>query len=262
MLFSGPANTKRNLAFYFQRFGVDSTQVDILNTTLSDQDLLDDSGWLRYRKKLREGYYDAVFASPPCRTFSEARSVRPGPPVLRNHQFPYGFPRSQAAERGLSHGDITKIREDNLLAERTAEACRIIDAQCKPYAVEQPYPWQGGVCMFDLHSFRRLQSRGGQLVVFDQCRYDAPSTKPTQLLYKGASFGELEASCNHPKRQLWGKDGRSYMAAHPPVIQQQNPDGTYATKALAAYPPQLNFQIARIVSDALRNVSEREGVSY
>ena len=37
-----------------------------------------------------------VFAGPPCRTWSLARQSGPGPPVLRDAEHIYGFPKSQA----------------------------------------------------------------------------------------------------------------------------------------------------------------------
>ena len=109
LLFSGPNTTRGNIADCLDRLGIDSVEVDILNTELADQNILDDAVWLRYRRKLAAGEYDAVFASPPCRTFSEARLVRPGPAILRDLAYPYGYPRSQARQRGLSQGDFQKL---------------------------------------------------------------------------------------------------------------------------------------------------------
>ena len=179
--------------------------------------------------------------------------VRPGPPVLRDHDYPYGFPKGQAAQRRLKQDDFNKIREDNLLAERTAEACEYMRLQGSIYAVEQPFPWQGSVSMFDLEPFKKLRRKGGDVVVFDQCCYSAPTKKPTQILYQGARFDQLEAVCNHEAVRQVDERGRKYYAAHPSAVRQQNPDGSYKTKALAAYPPDLNKQIARIIADAIRD---------
>ena len=43
-------------------------------------------------------------------------------------------------------------------------------------------------------------------MVFDQCRYGAPTRKPTQILYQGARFDQLEANCDHEKRRLVDAD--------------------------------------------------------
>ena len=103
LLFSGPATTKASLASLFRAMGVQATEVDITNVDMVDQNLLDDAVWTRIKKVLADGVYDALFAAPPCRTFSEARRKWPAPPVLRTSEFPYGFPKKQAQQRGLSH---------------------------------------------------------------------------------------------------------------------------------------------------------------
>ena len=105
--------------------------------------------------------------------------------------------------------------------------------------------------MFDMDCFARLRKRGGDIVVFDQYVYGAPSTRPTQILYHGATFHQLESSCDHEPVRLRDKHGKVYYASHPSVVQQQSPDGSYRTKTLAAYPPELNWQLARIMAEAL-----------
>ena len=112
--------------------------------------------------------------------------------------------------------------------------------------------------MYDLEEFKRLRRSGDEIVIFDQCCYGAPSRKPTQILYKGARFDQLEANCRHQKRRLVDAEGRIYFAAHPSVVQQPNKDGSYRTKELAAYPPLLNKQIARIISDSLEKPSPQQ----
>ena len=117
--------------------------------------------------------------------------------------------------------------------------------------MEQPYPWQGSVCMFDLASFKVLRQKGGDVVVFDQCRYNAPTTKPTQFLYDGARFGQLEAWCNHKAVKQADSAGREYYAAHPSAVQERSWNGSYKTKALAAYPLELNRWIAHLLFESL-----------
>ena len=121
------------------------------------------------------------------------------------------------------------------------------------FGVEQPHPWQGGVSMFQLDCFKELAKRGADLVVFDQCMHEGPATKPTQILYFGAAFHQLEVTCNHPAVKLVDARGRLYYAAHPKVVQQRGADGAYRTKALAAYPPALNKRLARIMAEATRD---------
>ena len=88
-LFSGPSPRKDGLASYLRAVDIGATDVDIVNEHLEDQDLIDDAVWTRIRQRLVNGEFSFVFAGPPCRTFSDARLQRPGPPVLRDHEFLY-----------------------------------------------------------------------------------------------------------------------------------------------------------------------------
>ena len=92
--------------------------------------------------------------------------------------------------------------------------------------------------MFDLDQFMVLKRRGAKLVIFDQCMYGAPTAKPTQLLYHFARFDVLEARCHHP------------AGSHSPTVGVKTKAGDFATKALSAYPSQLNKVIAEIISES------------
>ena len=229
--------------------------VDIANAPAVDMDVADDAVWSRLRAKLQAGRYTFLFAGPPCRTFSLARLVRPGPPPLRDRAHPYGFPRAQARDRGLRPADFEKIRMDNLLAIRTAEACAILHDLGYGYAVEQPAPWgrraSQAASMFDLQPFADLRGRGARVVVFDQCAYGAQTRKPTQLLYHGADFQQLEARCRHPVVRQQLASGKEVWAAHPPCVGVAPGTGQFATAALAAYPKKLNEDLANIIADYL-----------
>ena len=138
-LFSGPSPRADGLAHYLQacKPSIHTVEVDIINGHLEDQDLVDDAVWTRIKQRLVSGDFSFVFAGPPCRTFSDARLSRPGPPALRSQEFLYGFPKSQAKKHGLLPKHFEQIRTDNLLAERTAEACAIMHHAGHGYAVEQ-----------------------------------------------------------------------------------------------------------------------------
>ena len=251
-LFSGPADRVDGIAAYLGAVGVKMECVDLVNVGTADMDISDDSVWNRLRAKLIGGIFSFLFAGPPCRTFSSARHVRPGPPTLRDRSHPYGFPKSQARERGLRPGDYDKIRMDNLMAVRTAEACTILHDLGSGYAVEQPWPRSHAVVsMFDLEPFTELQKRGAKVVVFDQCMYDAHTTKPTQVLYHQARFDLLGARCDHPSTSHTESDGSTTWAPHPPCVGLTAKSGDYVTKGLAAYPGTLNKRIAAIINASL-----------
>ena len=228
--------------------------IDTVNVHAKDMDISDDSVWNRIRAKISSGTFQFIFAGPPCRTFSMARQVRPGPPPLRDRQHPYGFPRSQARRRGISTGDLEKVRLDNLLAIRTAEACSIMLRAGKGFAVEQPALWGPGgsnaASMFDLEPFVDLKQRGAKTVEFDQCRYGADTTKPTQLLYFKARFDRMAAKCNHPV-VTWQHEGKEVRAPHRPCVGTKTSNGEFATSALAAYPRELNQVLAYRIAEAI-----------
>lgn len=249
-LFSGPAGRKDGLAAYLEVVGIRVDECDVLNTHMVDQDLLDDSTWLRIKGRVRSGYYLLVFASPPCRSFSASRSSGPGPPVLRDAEHIYGFPKSQTW-RKLGHHHFERIREDNLFAERTAEACADMDSLGRPYAVEQPEPWGAAVTMFGFDSFKELLAGGALIVKFDQCPYGAPCKKPTAVLYKGGDFHSLQAKCGHPAVEQQANDGSIYWAAHPSFVGKKDNAGVYLTSSLSAYPAKLNCAAAAIINKAI-----------
>ena len=238
------------MAAYLSNMGFQVEECDILNEHMGDQDLLDDAVWLRIKTRLQDGYYVALFASPPCRTFSAARASGPGPPVLRDKYYIYGYPKSQRW-RKLEHCHYEGIREDNLFAERTAEACDIMGKLDRLFGVEQPEPWGSAVSMFGFDSFERLLRDGAKTVAFDQCPYGAPCKKPTVVMFKGGDFEELEVRCDHPSVEQQNPDGSTYWAPHPSYVGKKDDNGVWATNALSAYPAKLNRKIAFIISKAI-----------
>ena len=165
----------------------------------------------------------------------------------------YGFPKSQAKPHGLRPEHYEQIRTDNLLAERTAEACAVMHEQGKGYAVEQPLGYKSGsVSMFDLHCFSELRKRGAEHVDFHQCMFGAVSTKPTRFLYWNGRFDMLASRCDHPRTV---KIGRRW-ASHPPLAGRDE-HGNFKTKAASAYPTRLNMWIASIINlELARPVSD------
>jgi hypothetical protein len=79
------------------------------------------------------------------------------------------------------------------------------------------------------------------------------SNRPTQILFLGASFHELESRRNHDKQCHKAAKGNGIWTAHPPspVVGQRDGNGQFVTKSLAAYHAALNQAIARIIADSL-----------
>ena len=116
--------------------------------------------------------------------------------------------------------------------------------------MENPEP-QGPVSLFSLPEVVALALLPGVAAVnFDQCRYEAGSTKPTRVLYYGIDLSHLALRCNHPARWLAWRDRRGHRQtgwkAHPPLIGRA-PGGAYRTRAAAAYPERLNRALVKAV---------------
>ena len=118
--------------------------------------------------------------------------------MLRDKRFLYGYPKSHGWWRKLKHHHYEQVRIDNLLAERTAEACSIMQSLGRGFATEQPSPLYGSVSMFEFDSFKDIIAKGGKIVYFDQCMHGAPTRKRTMVLHDNCDFSSLEATYNHP----------------------------------------------------------------
>ena len=105
--------------------------------------------------------------------------------------------------------------------------------------------------MFQFKSFEDLLARGADVVHFDQCMHGALTKKPTTILFAFCDPSSLVAFCNHPAVLQTNKDGTTYLAPHPSYVGKKNPDGSYATGDLAAYPAKLNCRLATIINAAL-----------
>ena len=102
--------------------------------------------------------------------------------------------------------------------------------------------------MFEFDSFEKLKAAGSKGLHFDQCRHEAPCTKPTLILYKNADFSSVEAYCDH--RSVWQtrNDGSYYLAPHPSYVGKKDKNGKYLTSYLSAYPAKLNCKLAAIIN--------------
>ena len=86
----------------------------------SDHDLLDATRQQHLIKCIEDGYYDLVLAAPPCNSFSRATfSSKPGPPPVRDLQWPNGFP-------WLSGAALARATEGNVLAEFALDCLRAV----------------------------------------------------------------------------------------------------------------------------------------
>ena len=69
ILFSGPKSNPANLQHSLRKLGLEVDAYDLVDGA----DLADDAIWIPIKNRLEGGYYSAVFASPPCNSFSRLR---------------------------------------------------------------------------------------------------------------------------------------------------------------------------------------------
>lgn len=70
-LFSGPKHREDGFAAALQARGWLCDEYDIVNG--QEEDLASDHVWCYLLEKIRQGYYAALLAGPPCNSFSNAR---------------------------------------------------------------------------------------------------------------------------------------------------------------------------------------------
>ena len=87
-------------------------------------DLLDFESWDVLFRKTESGHYAALFASPPCGTFSAARQIPDGPAPLRGT-----VGRELYGMTALSVADRLVVREHNWFAAQTAKTAQLFQAR-------------------------------------------------------------------------------------------------------------------------------------
>ena len=166
--------------------------------------------------------------------------------MVRSEEHVEGLPK-------LSHGSKEEVRKANVLVARTARACDLIADQGGGFAVENPAPREGKPSLFKMPAIVALQKKhSARSVEFDQCRYGAPTTKPTRVLWHRGGFVTLHKECDHPPRWQEGPRGRTISrswswAPHPPLWGQKK-DGVWRAKLAAQYPPALCRELARCIA--------------
>lgn len=264
-LYAGPYRTD-SVCRYMHELGWDCQEVDI--EARSQDDLLDDDTWTGILQKIRQGCYDGLLASPPCGTFSMARSdFDGGPKKLRGPTMP-----DLMGYRDLDPASKLEVKTGNILADRAAEAAEMFAEDAKPWCIEQPARREGNPSMFGLPKFQRLANRAdAKFTKFSQCQFGQKFRKDTEVLGNVDTSG-WPKECNHPS-QWWiiPWNGKRSYGPHPPLkgrqmaipesewdrsmLRWEEPKGPYLTKSTAHYPGELN----RAFAEAFANFRVTQG---
>ena len=239
-----------------------SIQVDAYDILRDPRhDLLHDDLRKEILKKLENGYYDAVIASPPCGTWSRAPWANvQGPRPLRSSVHPYGFP-------WLEGWKLLKVTQSNSMVELSLQAFTICMKQDILFLFEHPEDLGDSSDMRPASVWQLLPIcnwvAAGEAFsgAFFQCYFGASSPKPTRLLHNivelndhlwpgmpqldavGAYQGPLPPHCG-------------CTAPHQTLIRKTS-EGAFATTAAAAYPPAMDAWLARCIFSPLLKRAER-----
>lgn len=164
------------------RFQVDA--FDILRDP--SHDLLGDDLRQSILKKLEDGYYDVVIASPPCGTWSRAPWANVhGPRPLRSSMHPYGFP-------WLEGWRLRKVTQANSMVDLSLQALTICLKLDLLFLLEHPEdlgatprysPGMRPASIWRLLPIRSwVAANQAYSGAFFQCAFGASSPKPTRLL--------------------------------------------------------------------------------
>eukprot|EP00435_Cladocopium_sp_Y103_P033053 s1409_g8.t1 len=273
-LFSGPKRSTGGFEFYCTSLGMTCRCIDIEYDP--KHNLLCQDFWEGLLRELDQ--YDAYLMSPPCSSFTMARTGNAGPGPLRG-----AHGRDRYGLSKLSIEDKQKVKEGTLLARRAnTTACRASQNN-KPWILEQPH-WrkeQESTSMFMLDEFLELAKQEGvEFHTFDQCTFGADFEKKTDLMSNidRDVMAPFSATCTHEK--IWWVvpwSGEEVHASHPPLrgkqkaipfwewredmLRHREPYGDFLTRGTAAYPDKMNEQLALCLKAACeRRAGDRSGL--
>ena len=215
-------------------------------------DLLNDPFFYELLRRIRSGRYFAIFAAPPCSTFSVARHFSSpkgrdgGPAPVRTRAHPKGLPQ-------LSPAQVRELKRANDITTRMCALLAAAHENGVEFIVENPadrgdqsepnlylHADHGSLWVFPLIlSF--IKRTGARTCTFAQCMFGAPFQKYTTLMYSTGLSPLLDPldkwRCTHSthSEQVGGN---------------KDENGEWLPARAAACPPDFNMFIARALRDA------------
>ena len=174
ILFSSPRSNSANLQHSLRKLNINVEAYDLVDGS----DLADDAVWGPIKRKLKAGFYAAIFASPPCNSFSRLRgSDTTGPQRVRSVEGKerYGLDSNSPADKEY-------VRLHNLFAKRCVFAFETMISQQRVAVLEQPGWRKDEISMLNSDEFTKLLAMPG---VNHTIRPNAPSVQPLSKLRLG-----------------------------------------------------------------------------
>ena len=262
ILFSGSKNRTDGIDVFLRLHGFESVMYDVdprHGGTPAD-DLTDVEVYTKLLDRVRSGEFHVVIAAPPCSTFSIARYFPCGPddpPMVRDREHPMGL-----ANLGRHTNEVYRA---NLLVRRTCDLLKAAYDAGSEYLCENPAdrgslaPDTGHLLIDVRHApmwvmpcVQQLRATThASLITFSQCQLGAEYQKYTSVLCSPAlaylfkrvyQWDTLRCTHRRHPKQAGGRRGE---------------DGRYESPPSAAYPTEMNRQIADAVA-ALGGLDESD----
>ena len=251
ILFSGPYKRPDSLAAYLKQQGLDVLMID--NDAKhggATDDISNDAFFQNLLSRVKAGHFLAVFAAPPCSTFSVSRLFDApdepdgGPPPVRDRDEPDGLtnvPAEHAAELASANKIISRTTAI-LSAAFDAGTQFVLEhpADRGDRSLEHIFLDPNHAPLWLTSDAKRLKEHShASYATFAQCMYGAQHQKYTTLMYTAgfdSHFAHLDSlRCNH-------KDHPSQVGGH------RGPDGKWKSAGSAAYPAGMNLMLAKAIS--------------
>ena len=255
LLFSGSYQRPDGLAQFARQLGL---EVDLFDSDPhvgggADADILDDKVYESLQARISSGIYVAIFAAPPCSTYSISRFFRAasskdgGPPPVRTR-------REIGGCRFLPQKHHEELRRANTITARLCALMILAHRAGTEFVIENPAD-RGDATRPDLFvnenhgplwlvdsvcALAKMASTS--TVTFAMCAFGAPWQKMTTLMYTAGMSAWLdplhERRCTH--------------SSHPEVAGGKKTNGTWNSTEAAAYPPDFNSYVAQAVASLVR----------
>ena len=248
ILFAGSYSRLDSLQAFLQELDLNSTVVDNGPEGNPLHNWLDDSFYDALTQRVLRGDFFAIFAAPPCSTFSVSRfydakrSKRGdrGPPPVRKRACPAGLPSpppQHAAELAAANEIVDKLCK-LLLAASSVGAEYVVENPSDRGDRNDPsmFLFADHAPLWLYPNVIDLQQRtNGRMSTFAQCQFGAPYQKYTTFLYSPGMAPTLAGldnlRCTHSSHSQ-------------PVGGSTNQRGVWVSQRSAAYPTALNQYIA------------------
>ena len=254
ILFSGPSSSLSSspdfsdtLAGALHALGFDTCEFDVVVDPLCNllnYQVFNDLLW-----RIDQNEFRAVFAAPPCGTFSVARTPlhgNQGTSAIRSRMHPMGLP-------GLTRLATLQAADANILLQRTARIIMAVDAWGGPWMIENPVDrgnahtqhfreaWSQHCPIWVMESMEQMYlglRQAPSSVDFAQCGLGGDFQKFTTLMFPADMTRPME------QFKLIACDHNSHRA----VAYGQELDGTFRSARSAHYPPAMNMLLADVLA--------------